>query len=406
MTDGGSGGDPGDAAPPPGDGGVAIVGGGIGGLTAAVALRGAGVRVTVHERASDLDRIQAGGGLMLWHNAVRALGLLGLQDELAKIGHEIRVQEFRSWRGRRLARWPVSEVSERCGVPVYAVSRPELHRMLTGQVGADLRLGARCAGFAADPGGVTVTLARPGGRREEIRRDLLIGADGLRSTVRAALMPYEPPPRYAGYTAWQGVVPDPGVRPGTFVNIWGRGRRFVYYPLADGLVYWDAITSDRIGHGLDALGSTGGQIVSEQFAGWPDPVAALIGATPPAEITPIDIYDRTPVRRWTAGRVTLLGDAAHPMAFNLGQGGCQSIEDALVLSQCVGAASSEGEALELYERRRLGRTTTIVRRSRAIGSLSRWEHPALCRFREAFMRVAFRRVVYRKTFDLITGTDF
>ncbi|WP_218004856.1 FAD-dependent monooxygenase [Actinomadura macra] len=382
------------------------MGGGIGGLTTAIALRRLGLRTTVYERASDLGRIQTGGGLMLWHNAVRALRLLGLQDELAKIGHEIRAQEFHSWRGRRLARWPVSEISERCGVPVYAVSRPELHRMLTGQVGADLRLGSRCAGLATGADGVTVRLARPGGQREEIHRDLLVGADGLRSTVRATLMPYEPPPRYAGYTAWQGVVPDPGVRPGTFVNIWGRGRRFVYYPLADGLVYWDAITSDRIGHGLDALGSTGGQIVTEQFAGWPDPVAALIGATPAEEITPIDIYDRTPVPRWSTGGVTLLGDAAHPMAFNLGQGGCQSIEDALVLSQCVDAAASIGEALELYERRRVDRTATIVRRSRVIGSLSRWEHAALCRFREVFMRLAFRRVVYRKTFDLITGTDF
>ncbi|MBT2208991.1 MULTISPECIES: FAD-dependent monooxygenase [Actinomadura] len=390
----------------PDDGGVAIVGGGIGGLTAAVALRGIGVRTTVHERAPDLGRIQTGGGLMLWHNAVRALHLLGLRDELAKIGHEIRAQEFHSWRGRRLARWPVAEISERTGVPVYAVSRPELHRMLTGQVGADLRLGSRCTGFATGRDGATLRLSRSGGRSEEVHRDLLVGADGLRSTVRAALMPYEPPPRYAGYTAWQGVVPDPGVRPGVFVNIWGRGRRFVYYPLADGLVYWDAITSDRIGHGLDALGATGGEIVTEQFAGWPDPVAALVAATPPEEITPIDIYDRDPVRRWSTGRVTLLGDAAHPMAFNLGQGGCQSIEDALVLRQCVDEAGPTGAALELYERRRLPRTTTIVRRSRAIGSLSRWQNPALCRVREGFMRIAFRRLVYRKTADLITATDY
>ncbi|WP_433336580.1 FAD-dependent monooxygenase [Spirillospora sp. CA-294931] len=388
-----------------GIGAAAVVGGGIGGLTAGVALRRAGVDVTVHERAADLSRIQSGGGLMLWHNAVRALRHLGLEDRLTAIGHPIHTQEFRSWRGRRLASWPVGKLTERLGVGVFAVSRPELHRMLVGAVGEDLRLGARCDGVTFEDKGAT---ARIGG--DELRPDLLVGADGLRSAVRAALMPYEPPPRYVGYTAWQGVVPDPGVEPGVFVNIWGRGRRFVYYPLADGLVYWDAITSDKVARRMDSLGRSGGEIVREQFSGWPHPVPALIDATPPEDITPISIFDRDPVPRWSTDSVTLLGDAAHPMAFNLGQGGCQSIEDALVLAECVTEANSVSgsvkDALAAYERRRLARTTTIVRRSRTIGSLSRWDHPVSCEFREIFMRLTFERVVYRKSFDLITDTDF
>jgi 2-polyprenyl-6-methoxyphenol hydroxylase-like FAD-dependent oxidoreductase len=381
---------------------AAVVGAGIGGLTAGIALRQAGVDVTVYERAADIRRVRRGGGLMLWHNAVRALTGLGLADDLAGIGHEITAQEFHSWRGRRLARWPVAEITERQGLPVYSVSRPRLHAMLSQALGEDLAVGARCAGFADEADGVTLRL----GDGTAPQADLLVGADGLRSTVRAALMPYEPPPRYAGYTAWQGVVTDPGVTRGTFVNIWGRGLRFVYYPLANGLVYWDAITSDRIAHGLDAIGATPMEIIEQQFRGWPDPVRALIAATPADELSPIDIYDRNPVRRWSKGRVTLLGDAAHPMAFNLGQGGCQAIEDGLVLSQCVTADRSPGEVLAAYEGRRLARTTKITERSRAIGSLSRWSSPLACGLREIFMRLMFERVVYRASFKLITDTDF
>jgi 2-polyprenyl-6-methoxyphenol hydroxylase-like FAD-dependent oxidoreductase len=384
---------------------VAVVGGGIGGLAAGVALRRAGVDVTVYERAATLERVRTGGGLMLWHNAVRALHTLGLAGELGRIGHEITAQEFHSWRGRRLARWPVADISRRQGVPVYAVARPSLHRLLSDAAGDDVTAAARCTRFDAAGDGVTLRLAD--GTRPHA--DVLVGADGLRSTVRAALMPYEPPPRYAGYTAWQGVVPDPGVAPGVFVNIWGRGLRFVYYPLAHGLVYWDAVTSDRVGRRLDAEGALGRgprEIIEERFAGWPDPVTTLIRATPADELGPIDIYDRDPVRRWSTPRVTLLGDAAHPMAFNLGQGGCQAIEDALVLSQCVTPDRTPEETLAAYEKRRLARTTAITRRSRAIGSVSRWSHPVSCAVREVFMRLMFERVVYRKSFQLITDTDF
>lgn len=384
-----------------------VVGAGIGGLSAAVALRRAGIETEVYERATTLAGIQAGGGLVLWHNAVLALRRLGLADEVAAIGHELHRHEFRSWRGRQLADWPVAAVSRRVGAPAYAVSRPALHRALADAAGGDIRLGVRCVGLEPDDDGVSVRF--DGG---EARADLVVGADGLRSTVRRLLRPFEPPPRFAGYTAWQGVVrlADARVPDGTFENVWGRGRRFICFRIDDdGLVYWDGVTSDQIGHELDMVGHTRQEIVRAQFAGWPDPIPALIDATAEDDIAAIDIFDRRPVGRWGIGRVTLLGDAAHPMTFNLGQGACQAIEDALVLADCLARKPGGGDmpaALLAYERRRRARTTKMVETSWTIGAVGRWRGRAACAFRAAFMRAAFNRVIFRQNWQLMMDVDF
>ncbi|GAA3441448.1 FAD-dependent monooxygenase [Planomonospora venezuelensis] len=381
---------------------VVVVGGGIGGLTTALALRRAGISARVYERASRLRDIQAGGGLVLWHNAIPALRGIGMEEPVQKIGHELRRYRFRSWRDRDLADWSIERMAGRLGAPAYTVSRAELHRTLSAEVGDDLVLGARCAGFDSDADGVTVRFED--GREE--RGDLLVGADGLRSAVRGAMMPYEPPPRYAGVTAWQGIAHVPGLgTPGhTFVSTFGRGRWFVYYPLTDGHVYWDAIISDRISRRMDAFGQTWREIVTREFAGWPVPVAELVEATPMGGVSPIDIFDRDPVTRWSTDRATLVGDAAHPMTFNLGQGANQAIEGAVVLASCLAGARDVPGALAEYERRRVARTAKVVRRSRANGAFSRWSAPAACWFRDAFMRLTFDRLVYRKTYELTMDT--
>lgn len=380
---------------------VAVIGGGISGLTTALALRRAGTAATVYERAPVLDGAQAGNGLVVWHNAVRALESIGMRDRLHQIGQVLERYEFRSWKGGRLADWSIAQGAERTGAPTYTVSRPALHRLLSDAVGDDLVLGARFVGYDTDSTGVT---ARFEGGREE-RADLLVGADGLRSTVRRQLMPCEPPPRYARVTAWQGVVaagsvPGDGVPSGTFVNTFGRGRWFVYYCLPGGLVYWDGVISDRISRRIDAFGESGKSILAREFENWPEPIPSLVGATPPGDIAAVDIFDRDPVDRWSADRVTLVGDAAHPMTFNLGQGANQAVEGGVVLGGCLAEASELATALAAYEHHRIERARQIVRRSRANGRFSRWSNPAVCVARDAFMRVAFDRLIYSKTYDL------
>lgn len=364
---------------------VAIVGGGIGGLTAALALRRAGIAATVHERATDLRTAQSGHGLILWHNAVLALRELGV--DVSAIGHRIDEYQFRTTSGSLLARWRLR--ADEWDAPVYSVSRPALHRLLADE---DLVLGAPCVGFDDDGDAVTVRFAD--GR--STRADALVGADGLRSVVRRGLMGFEPPPRYAGYTAWQGVI-RASVEPGRFVNAFGRGRWFVHYGLPDGMVYWDAVLDARAGAGR--FGAPAKENLLAAFAGAAAPIRDLIEATPESDLAPVDIYDRDPVTRWSKGRVTLLGDAAHPMTFNLGQGAGQAIEDALVLSRCLAAAAPE-EAFARYERERIDRTTRMVRRSRANGDFIRRRNPVMCLLRDTFVRVAFESLIYRKTYQL------
>ncbi|WP_043622792.1 FAD-dependent oxidoreductase [Nonomuraea candida] len=385
---------------------VLVAGGGIGGLAAAVALRRAGASVTVHERAAELRSAQSGHGLVLWHNAVLALRELGLEPELRKIGYELHRHRFRDRRGRTLADWSMARMAERFDAPVYSVSRPRLHALLAEEIGDDLVLGSRLTGFAADRDGVTVTFG-PG--REE-RADLLVGADGLRSAVRAGLLAHEPPPRYAGFTAFQGVIwlPGSGVPEHTFLSTWGRGRWFVCYRLDDEHVYWDGVLGDGV---TVPIGVDPRTMLAREFDGWPDPIPALIAATGPGDLVPVPVFDRPPLARWSHGRVTLLGDAAHPMTFNLGQGAGQAIEDAVVLAQELGAATASGQAgvaesLAGYEARRVDRAARMVRRSRFNGELTRWRHPLAVAARDAFMRATFDRLIYRKTYELTMAVDF
>lgn len=377
---------------------VAVIGGGISGLTTVLALRRAGIAATAYERSAVLHGAEAGNGLVIWHNAVRSLRAIGLEENMHKIGDDLARYAWRSFRGGRLADWSIAEGTQRTGAPAYTVSRPALHRMLSDEVGDDLVLNSRYAGWAAEREGVVVRFEDG----SETFADLLVGADGLRSSVRRTLLPHEPPPRYAGVTAWQGVVPliDLNVPAGTFVNTFGRGLWFVYYRMPGELVYWDAVVSDRISRTITSSGRLHESALLTLFADWPDPIPALIRATPPDEVHPVDIYDRDPVPRWSIDRVTLVGDAAHPMTFNLGQGANQAIEGGVVLADCLAAEPDTARALAAYEARRVERTHRLVLRSRANGAFSRWGNPLLCTARDAFMRVAFDRLIYRKTYQL------
>ncbi|MGW1955702.1 FAD-dependent oxidoreductase [Streptomyces sp. NPDC001920] len=396
---------------------VIVLGGGIAGLTTVLALRSAGIPAKAYERSPALRSAASGNGLVVWHNAVLALRAVGLDKHLDTIGEELRRYRFRSRRSGALADWSIENGTRRHGAPAYTVSRPALHGLLSDLAGDDLVLGARCTDFTEEPDGVTLRFED--GRT--VRGPLLIGADGLRSTVRKALMPYEPPPRYAGMTACQGIVrlPSEQVPPGVFVNTFGEGSWFVYYRLDDECVYWDGVLNDRIGrrlgHTAASLGLGVREALLREFGHWPHPIPALIEATAEPEILPVDIFDRDPVPRWSTHRVTLVGDAAQPMTFNLGQGANQAMEGAVVLAQCLSAALADGPsaasadavsaALAAYERRRSDRVARVARRSRANGVLSRWQNPVVCLLRDAFMKVAFDRLVYRKTYQLTMDTD-
>jgi 2-polyprenyl-6-methoxyphenol hydroxylase-like FAD-dependent oxidoreductase len=360
---------------------VVVAGGGIGGLTAAIALRRAGFEVVVFERAAELGEV--GAGLLLAANARKALAKIGLAEAVTRLGTPASAGEIRSWHGKVLASIPADELEKKIGTPSAAVHRADLQVLLAREVGErTLRLGSEVGAFEQDDNSVKVLLA-DGGRQSA---DILIGADGLRSRVRARLYGPEEP-RYAGYTAWRAVVePEEKLLPwGEGFESWGRGARFGCAHIGKGRVYWFATANAPEGEKDGPPGSLDGAKAKllRLFSGWHWPVADLIKAAEEGTILRTDIYDRDPLGgRWGEGRVTLLGDAAHPMTPNLGQGACQAIEDAVVLARCLGERGATAESLRSYERLRAERVAMVVRRSRRVGLFGQAKNPAICWLRD------------------------
>jgi 2-polyprenyl-6-methoxyphenol hydroxylase-like FAD-dependent oxidoreductase len=212
-----------------------------------------------------------------------------------------------------------------------------------------------------------------------------VGADGLRSRVRASL--FGPArPRYAGYTAWRAVVEhgEELLPRGTGFESWGRGARFGCAHVGEGRVYWFATRNAREGERDGPPGGPSGPRAEllQRFGTWHSPIGDLIRAADEDAILRTDIYDREPLGgRWGRGRVTLLGDAAHPMTPDLGQGAAQALEDSVVLARCLQESGATAGALRRYERLRSARTAMVVRRSRRLGRVGQLENPLLCLLR-------------------------
>jgi len=358
-----------------------IVGGGIGGMAAAVALGRAGVLATVFETRDDPKATQVGGGFHIWANGVRAARELGLEARIQEIGVRIETTGFYGRRGQKLALWPVGDVSRAVDAADYGVSRGDLQRVLHEAVDpGSVASSAELTGFAEDEDGITATFAD--GRQE--RGDLLVGADGLRSTVRSSLLA-DGPPDYAGYTQWQTVT-DTGadlLPAGTERVTFGGARRSVMHHVGGGRLFWAVVI---YGPEADAGRPPGRkQMLLDRFDGWPGTVCDAIQGTPEAAITGLAVFDRPTVKRWGRGRVTLLGDAAHPMTTNTSQGGNQALEDAVVLGHCLRDERDVPKALRRYEELRIARTSPLVRDSHRVANMNRWSDP---------VRLAFRDVLF------------
>jgi 2-polyprenyl-6-methoxyphenol hydroxylase-like FAD-dependent oxidoreductase len=373
-----------------------VIGGGIGGLTSAMALRRAQMEATVFERRGDTQQIEAGAGMVLWHNAVRALQRLELASTIEEIGFPLQSAEWQSWRGQPLAHWRVAEMARELGAPALGIRRAKLLGALDSSLPQEVvRLGIECVGFSEDGGGVTARFADG----SEERGDVLIGADGINSTIRAQLLG-RAKPRYAGYALWFGIVesdrvaPLPPPLPEAFREVAGPGARFFLFPVGGGWHYWSAILNQPEGGKDPESGPKA--LLLDAFRGWPEPVERLLATTDEETIFRRDIVDRKPVGTWGEGRVTLLGDAAHPVTPNLGQGAAQAIESAVVITDALAREGDVANALRAYESKRMARTASFTNRSYQIGAMGRWENPVACWIRQQIMKVVFPTVAWRQ----------
>ena len=346
---------------------VLIVGGGIAGLTTALTLQQRGLQVKVFEQAD--TRREEGAGVALWSNATQVLSSLGLGDLLPEVGAPItRVVRY-SCTGKVLSDVSLEPITRRVGTGSFAVHRAEFHWGLF-QALADetVFLQARCTHVQQREDGVIAQFAD--GRTVE--GDILIGADGIHSVIHTHLFGPRHV-RYAGYTTIRAITSfdHPFLCPGKLFQTWGPGGLFGAVRLTQGRVYWFLqLTSPK---GSPRRTKAQLQTVCR---GWHEPIEALIAATEESSLLQHDVYDCKPLSRWGKGRITLVGDAAHPMTTTLAQGACQAIEDAGVLGSSL-RTHTEIQALRTYEQARRRRVAMIVRQNWLLGEIEQWESPPL-----------------------------
>jgi salicylate hydroxylase len=345
---------------------VAIVGGGIGGLTAARALCRRGIEVSIYEAASELREI--GAGVALHPNAMKVLRSLGLEDEVRSTAGRSEWALTRNWKtGRVISRTSRREQASLFGSAGATVHRADLLDVLARSLPSGIvTLGARCV--AVEPEGEVAVARFQDGR--EVEADVIIGADGIHSAVRASLFGPDAP-RFTGKICYRSVVPvdavPGGPPPNDNVQWLGPHGTIVLYPVRrDELINVVCHYDDEDYRHESWVTQCERSEVLERYRGWHESLLRIFSV---GEVWyKWALYDRDPIERWTRGRVTVLGDAAHPMLPYLGQGACQSIEDGCLLAAALAARPDDPVgALELYERSRRPRASQVVLASRQRG---------------------------------------
>ena len=356
---------------------ILIAGGGIGGLTAAVALRRHGFVVRVFERQASREVQLAGTGLTLWSNATTALGRLGLGDEIGALGAEIREVRNVSETGAVIFRMPVYRHTWPGSLPGVALSRGDLAGALLAaaeRAGVEVCRGSAVVGYGVDANGVTVALQDG----THATGSLLIGADGIRSAVHAQLRG-ELSRVYSGHSTYRAISEvDTGLEPGIVYVLSGRGGYSgALLRIGGGRASWTIGRPAPAGLPRNPGGPDWHRSALGDLAVLAGLVPAIVAGTPARSIARTDIHYHEWSECWGAGPVTLLGDAAHAMPTVLGQGPAQAIEDAVVLADCLAGAADPVAALRWYEGRRIPRVRQVRARIMSMLGVPAVHHPAL-----------------------------
>lgn len=349
---------------------VAIVGGGLGGLAAALFLRKAGLEATVYEQAPQLREV--GAGIVVAPNMVRPLASLGLAGKLPDFAVRLEAAwEFRNWQtGRVLFSQPMGGECERLyGAHCYVAHRADLMALfLQALPPQQLRFDHRCVAISQSGREAQLVFESRSGARTKVAADVVIGADGIHSAVRPSVAPAVDA-RFSGLCAFRCLVPAakaPAMALRPVQTLWlGPGRHFVHYPISAGrLVNFVAIVP--AGDWRAESWTADGEIpdLMREFEGWDDRLRQLVLSA--SETKRWAMYDRAPLEKWTQGRISLLGDAAHAMLPFFAQGAAQAVEDAVVLADCLkdADAGSAGDALLRYESIRRPRASKVQEMSR------------------------------------------
>jgi 2-polyprenyl-6-methoxyphenol hydroxylase-like FAD-dependent oxidoreductase len=356
---------------------IIIIGGGIGGAATALALIRVGLEPVVYERTQVLREV--GAGIALWANATYILKNLGLLEAALQVGYLTTNYQFNSQCGKELINVPINSFE----LPVVGIHRAELHQLLWRNVPREkFHLGETFERFEQQHDRVHAYFASG----LEVEGDALIGADGLRSEVRANLLG-DIPPTYRNFKSWRGLtdyVPS-AYRSGYIQEFLGSGKGFGFMMLGKGKMYWYAAATAPESQPDAALGRK--QQLETMYQDWFPAILELVAATDEANILTTDLYDRPPARPWSKRNITLLGDAAHPMLPTMGQGACTALEDAYVVAKCLEEHHDPIAAFQHYEALRFPRTKAIIEQSLRSGKMGELKNPFAVYLRNTLIKV-------------------
>ncbi|HIW34925.1 MAG TPA: FAD-dependent monooxygenase [Candidatus Paenibacillus intestinavium] len=356
---------------------IIIIGGGIAGLCAGIALQKLGLEVIIFERNPEPTVV--GAGIIIAPNALQALGPFGVAEKIMDEGYESNGFHMLTDQGKLITKMLVPNGFQ----SMYAIHRSELHRhLLEALEPGTVKWGNKCDKFEQGNGCVKVHFHD----HSTLEGALLIAADGIRSPIRKSIYP-ENRYRYAGYTCWRGIAETDQTSgiPRTFIETWGAQGRFGIVNFPNRQVYWYALVNAEANDPILAAYSP--QDLYERFRNYHEPIPSILESTPTNRMIHRDVVDIEPMEQCYADRIAFIGDAAHAITPNMGQGACQAIEDAVVLAECIASESDHREAFRRYDQRRKRRIVNISKQSWTFGKVAQLEAPILRAVRNSLIKL-------------------
>lgn len=356
-----------------------ILGGGIAGLTTAIALQKIGIYAQVFEAAPEIRPL--GAGLLLAANAVQAYERLGIAKKIVQRGLSLPSFSILDQQGRIITQADAAKISRKYGLHNFSIHRATLHEALLAELSPwQVTIGKRATGFERN--GREITIRFQDG--STVTTDQVIVADGIHSAIRQQLLP-ESTPRYAGYTCWRAVIDAGDLDITGASETWGADGRFGIVPLEGNRIYWFACLNaaenePRFRHYTV-------EDLKRHFSHFHAPVNEILSRTQDNDLIHNDICDIKPLENFAFGNIVLIGDAAHATTPNMGQGACQAIEDAIVLADELKKNPMPEVAFRAFEQRRVKRTQYVVNNSRVLGRIAQLSHPMLASARNTLFRM-------------------
>ncbi len=362
---------------------ITIIGGGIAGLTAAIALNKAGFKTSIFEASKNHG--VAGAGLALAANAIMAFDRLGIKDDIIKKGRLLSAFTIFDQKGNTITKTNSARLSKKYGADNFTIHRHDLHQVLLSKIDPNtLFTDKKVINFEQIKNAIRLTFSDG----TEHTTSFLVAADGIHSVIRQKLIPHSTP-RYSGYTCWRAVIESPDLVINESSESWGTTGRFGIVPLADNKIYWFACINAEANNSTFKNYTT--KDLLNHFIDFHDPIPAILKASKDEDLIWNDIIDLKPIDHYAFENIVLIGDSAHATTPNMGQGACQAIEDAVILADDMDRNISIEAAFKNFEKRRLNRTHYITNTSWKIGKIAQLEHPLLISLRN----FAFRKLPSR-----------